>query len=465
MSKKILALVLAIAMVIGLAACTSTPAASDTPSESTQTSDTPSESTATGDPITLPVCYYGMTDDAFANIWETNKETNPDLEEGEFTDGLQKVNYTFKKITNEEYPQYKVEFCDWGWSEELDQKIRAQLTAGDPPAVVAGEVSMPSYALEGILSEIPQDIVDSVYGSFLLNDPDGKPVGIATSSALFHLYYNIDILEKAGFSEDDVPKTWEEWQTISAAITEKGNGEYWGGGIPSFPHMGGALRATPFLRQMGVDFGTADSAELLSDPKTIETLEYIRTMNAYLPAGTGNATDENALWSLWDDKGTGTIAFVIDGTFRGQNNALSGINAGVADLPLPEGGVEANCAVGSVIIGVPKAFKEQDAAFEMVRLIISPEVSTGWVENYRVVPSKEIMDNDELFKDASDTLLAARELYRGDEPVEGLVTFNKNSSAIWEIIDQKVLSAATMTETPIEDLVKQAQTEIDNLLK
>lgn len=461
MSKKILALVLAIAMVIGLAACTSTPAASDTPSESTQTSDTPSESTATGDPITLPVCYYGMTDDAFANIWETN----PDLKEGEFTDGLQKVNYTFKKITNEDYPQYKVEFCDWGWSEELDQKIRAQLTAGDPPAVVAGEISLPSYALEGILSELPQDIVDSVYGSFLLKDGEGKNVGVATSSALFHLYYNIDILEKAGFSEKDVPTTWEEWKTISAAITKKGNGEYWGGGIPSFPHMGGTLRATPFLRQMGVDFGTSDSSALLSDPKTIETLEYIREMNKNFPAGTGNATDENALWSLWDDKGTGTIAFVVDGTFRGQNNALSGINAGVADLPLPEGGVKANCAVGSVIIGVPKAFKEQEAAFDMVRLIISPEVSEGWVENYRVVPSKEIMDNDELFKDASDTLLAARDLYRSEDPVEGLVVFQKNSSSIWEVIAQKVLSAATMTETPIEDLVREAQTEIDNLLK
>ncbi|HPU16197.1 MAG TPA: extracellular solute-binding protein, partial [Polymorphobacter sp.] len=136
-----------------------------------------------------------------------------------------------------------------------DQKQRAAITAGDPPSVVAGETFMPTYANSGILEPLPQDIVDAVNPSFLIKDKNGVPMAVAHKASIFMLFYNKKLLADAGLDPEAEIKTWEDWQNAARTVTEKGNGEVWGGGIPTFPHFGGSLRATPFFRQKGTDFG------------------------------------------------------------------------------------------------------------------------------------------------------------------------------------------------------------------
>ncbi len=101
-------------------------------------------------------------------------------------------------------PDYEMEYVDWGWGETLDQKQRALFAAGSAPDIVAGETFIPSYAAEGLLEPLPQEIVDLVNPSFLVYDNDGKAVAVAYKSSIFMIFYNKALLQHLGGMEGDV---------------------------------------------------------------------------------------------------------------------------------------------------------------------------------------------------------------------------------------------------------------------
>ena len=342
----------------------------------------------------------------------------------------------------------------------MDQKQRAAITAGDPPSVVAGETFMPTYANSGILEPLPQDIVDSVNPSFLIKDKNGVPMAVAHKASIFMLFYNKKLLADAGLDPEAEIKTWEDWQNAARTVTEKGNGEVWGGGIPTFPHFGGSLRATPFFRQKGTDFGGGSEINL-TDPKVIETLEFIREMNAYFPAGLGNNADEGPLWEAFEK--TQNIAFAVNGSWQAAGAERNNMDWGVAPLPLPEGGQIGNCMVGAVYVGVPKDAKNKEDAFNLIRAQLKEENLKIWLEETVCVPLKSIIDNESLYAD-NPTLKVAMEAFR-EGTYTGLTTFDKNDAQIWEIINTKVLARVTMTNDPIDQICAEAQKEIEGLLK
>ena len=147
--------------------------------------------------IKLTVPYIGMDQEAIDKAYETAQQ------EGTEVDYDVMVNIHFVENVAEKYPNYEVEWVDWGWAEELDQKQRALFTAGTSPDIVVGETFMPTYAREGLLEPLPEDIAEAVNPSFLLYDQDGNAVALAWGASVFILSYNIDILEKFGYTEED----------------------------------------------------------------------------------------------------------------------------------------------------------------------------------------------------------------------------------------------------------------------
>lgn len=354
-------------------------------------------------------------------------------------------------------PEYEMEYVDWGWAETLDQKQRSLFAAGSAPDIVAGETFIPAYASEGLLEPLPQDIVDLVNPSFLVYDNDGKAVAVAYKTSIFMLFYNKDILEKCGYTEEDIPATWEEWKTISDDITAKGNGEFWGGGVPTFPHAGGALRATPFFRMNGTDFAV-DGKINLQDEKLQEVLTFIREMNYNLPAGLGNNSDENPYVDAFNKQQT--VAFVVQGSWQGSDATNAGVNWGVAPLPTKDG-TDGNCTVGSVYLAVPKDAKNKEASFNVIRECLSVENEKVWLEGSYCPAIKEIMEDSSYYE--NDTVLMMEMDLIKNGVYSGLVNFPKNDSSIWEIIDQSVLARTTMTEDDISTICNEAQEQIEAL--
>jgi multiple sugar transport system substrate-binding protein len=350
---------------------------------------------------------------------------------------------------------FTVEFVDWGWAETLDARQRTAMAAGDVPDIVGGEVFMPAYANEGILYPLPQDIVDIVVDGFIMRDPAGVPVAFANGGSVFMLFYNRDLLEAAGFSNP--PTTWDEWLHMGAVITEMGNGQFFGGGVPSFPHAGGALRATPFFRMLGIDFFQGGSLQL-DDPRLHEALEFIRATDAFLPPGLGNAADEGPLWNAFED---GNIAFVVNGTWQAGGAERAGLNWGVAPLPIPAGGVAGNCLVGVTFFGVPRGASHPEISFDILRTILQPEIAQ-LVMYGRASPLREHQGRADLI--GNEAVGVAMNAV-GAGGTTGLVAFPQNSAQIWEIINSQVLARTTIdTATPVSTITTDAAGQIQGLL-
>ncbi|MCL2058303.1 MAG: extracellular solute-binding protein [Oscillospiraceae bacterium] len=366
------------------------------------------------------------------------------------------------------YPNVTWEWNEWGWAEALDQKQRASITAGTPPTNIAGEAFIPSYINANILQEIPEWVLEDINPSFVATGADGKAYCIAYKTSTFMLFYNKDLVEQAGFDPEEPPATWEDWRTVSMAITELGAGSFWGGGIPSFPHNGGALRATPFFRQLGTDFGGMDEINL-DDPKVQEVLKYIREMNENLPPGLGNGIDEGPLWNAFSDKPEEqNIGFVVDGSWRESSALRNNLNIGVAPLPLPEGGVPGNCLVGTVYIGVPVGVPAEETALFWdfyKNVCLSEPALMNFVGDNLVVPRQSMLDNSSLFEGEGKAAarIAIADLMSGT--YTGQAAFVTNDGQIWEIINQQVLARTTMTNDPIETICAEAMVQIEALLR
>ncbi len=273
------------------------------------------------------------------------------------------------------------------------------------------------------------------------------------------LFYNKDLMEKAGLDPNTPPKTWDEFKEMSDKITEAGKGEFWGGGIPSFPHAGGALRATPFFRQLGTDFGV-DGKINLSDSKVQETLQFIRDMNKNFPEGLGNNASEDPMWNAFQKDQT--VAFAINGAWQQTGCDQNNMNWGVAPLPTKDG-TEGNCLVGSNFVGVPKASKHKEEAFNIIRVALSEDLQKLWLTESTSSGLKSILDNTDLYSD-NPTLTTANEAIKGGT-FSGVAVFPKNDAQVWEVLNQKVLARTTMTNDPIDEICSQATQEIEALLK
>ena len=458
-SKKLVALILALLCCLSLVACAAAPAPAPTESNPTQSASAQNPSAdESSDKVKLSVVMLGYND--------------TQIEAAQSKDGGP-VNSDLYYMTNREkaeatYANIDFEWNDWGWAETLDQKQRAAIAAGNPPSCIAGESFIPTYANSGILQEIPADVLEGVDPSFIAYGADGKPYALAYKTSIFMLFYNKDLMQKAGLDPEIAPQTWSEWQQMSEQITAAGAGEYWGGGVPSFPHNGGALRATPFFRQLGTDFGGNDVINL-SDPNVQQVLAFIRTMDANFPAGLGNNSDEGPMWNAFEKKGEQNLAFAVNGTWQEASALRNGVNLGVAPLPLPdEGGQIGNCLVGTVYIGVPVGVNEEEtrAFWDFYKNIcLSEEQLQYWINESCVVPLRSMIENDALYEgEGKAGLRVAVDALRSGT-YSGQAAFVKNDSQIWEIINQQVLARVTMTQDPIDQICAQAQTQIEALLK
>jgi multiple sugar transport system substrate-binding protein len=113
---------------------------------------------------------------------------------------------------------------DSGNYQETLSKVQAELAAGDPPALVTTPWSNIEMAIEGLgvnnLNEMVGTEVDAVLGSLRqevipLVQQDGNTFGIpfAFSSPVF--YYNADVFNQAGLTEETV---FADWTSFAAAL-------------------------------------------------------------------------------------------------------------------------------------------------------------------------------------------------------------------------------------------------------
>jgi len=120
----------------------------------------------------------------------------------------------------------------------LMQNLQAEVTSGNPPAVVQVGWAFLDYFSNNFEYATPQSVIDKYFpedknylkDNFLENILDlsknskGENAGIAYSLSTPVLYYNKDIFKEAGLG-DKVPETWEQVIEYAKIIKEK-TGKY-----------------------------------------------------------------------------------------------------------------------------------------------------------------------------------------------------------------------------------------------
>src|SRR5882757_9703485 len=139
----------------------------------------------------------------------------------------------FKKM----YPNVDVELLTFDLR-EFEAKLAVSVPAGSGPDILAlHDFIFPRYYEGGSLADMPADLAQAVNTKAIIDTPfrdivtrEGKPWGLPWWSGRNGLFYNIDHLREAGFSEP--PKTYEDVWKYAEKLTQKGpNGELTRAGI------------------------------------------------------------------------------------------------------------------------------------------------------------------------------------------------------------------------------------------
>ena len=303
--KKLLSLILALAMILSLAACgSSEPAATeapkaDVPAADAPAAEAPAEEAALEGEITFWHCFtQGARMEAIDAAAAAFMEANPGV----------KIN---------------IETMSWG---DFNTKWNAGLTTGDLPdmsvAQNTGEVAEMINA--GVLADI-SGVIDGIgrdrFSENALGDmtTDGTTYGVPFYSHAQVMWYREDLLAAAGL---EVPTTWAEFYDTAVALTKDG---VYGAGVSCSPND---LLCTRYLnyyvQSAGGSLLNDDLTANLTSDIALEGIEFwVNVYKNCSPAETINYTVNDHATLFYQ----GTTAFDFNSGFM-----ISGVAANREDL-------------------------------------------------------------------------------------------------------------------------------------
>jgi multiple sugar transport system substrate-binding protein len=150
---------------------------------------------------------------------------------------------------------------------------------------------------------------------------DGKTYGLPIGANTLALYYNKDVLKKAGVD----PSTITSWDTLTAALAKiKASGS---NGI-TFSAIGteeGSFQFLPWFWGSGADLTKLDSSEGVSA---------LALWTDWLKKGyTTNSVIQNTQTTAWQDFSTGKYGFVENGTWQLANAKAEKFDYGIINIP------------------------------------------------------------------------------------------------------------------------------------
>lgn len=345
---------------------------------------------------------------------------------------------------------------DWGWGEQLIQKQTAGFLAQNIPDIIVGETQMPGFAQQGLLEPFPddlaQDIRDKVApAAWSPMEYDGKIYGFASQPGVSSLFWNKDLVKQAGLDPDKAPATWDELLSNVTKVTEAGAGKFYGGGVYAGPNAGGYLRYGTLLIINGGGFADDQGQPIFNSDANVETVQFLKELNKNHPPGLMANTNEGAYFDAFKK---GQIAYLIDGPWRAGESAHLDIDYGMAQIPLSSDGQPGNITIGAAFHSVPKDAKNKEAAFEYIRVMYSEEIQQLIADTGARSPVLKSIAESEDYKAAHPEMYQHYLAMSGN--VQGLPTFAKEDSKIWQMFGDAV-TKSLMTNEDVKSILDDAQ--------
>ncbi|MFC5588836.1 ABC transporter substrate-binding protein [Sporosarcina soli] len=285
---------------------------------------------------------------------------------------------------NESQDKYEVKAEFQGSYEESLTKLRSVGGTKDAPAItqvfeVGTKYMIDSGYIEPMQSFIDKDNYDlSQLEENILNyyKVDGELYSMPFNSSTPVMIYNKDAFKEAGLDPEKAPETFSE--VIDAAAKLKTDDMY-GFSMLTYGWFFEQLVATQGGLYVNEDNGrSGDASEaLFNGPEGLNVFNFLDTMNK---AGTFGNFGTN-----WDDIraafSTGKVAMYMDssaGVAGAINNAP--FEVGVAYIPHADEVQRNGVVIGGASLWMSKgiAENEQEAAWEFMKYLTTPEVQAKW---------------------------------------------------------------------------------------
>lgn len=297
--------------------------------------------------------------------------------------------------------QVRLNYLDWGWDNDLAQKMTAAFLAWDngngqrsEPDVIIGESQMRSYAEQGLLQPYPQELEDWVrenmlpaaYQDMELEDTDGdgkgEIYGCAMDASPQVLLWNKTLLRQCGFDEEFIengPATWDEWIAAEEQVLTAKGVRKSGGGLYAGDNTGGILRVYPFIEQAGGKIKNEDGSPDFDNAGVEAAFQLVRDLSEQ------NTTEYSVVpvveVDYYEDFRKGKIAFVTGGSYEVGSwidfgNSLGDI--GWCRIPVQnEGDAALTNTIGSIYLSVPNWNTDNaEKAFEVIKSHFVDEVQS-----------------------------------------------------------------------------------------
>ena len=274
----------------------------------------------------------------------------------------------------------------------LLQNAQAAISAGTPPDVAQIGYNFITYVhenvpytpIEQIASKDEKDpgFIEKNFQPHILKlgqTADGRLAGLPYALSNPVLYYNADLLRKAGWDPDKPPKTWEEVRTLSRQIKEK-TGKF--GLYIQEPPDNWAQYA--LVRSNGGDWMKEENGEkkvTVDSPEVIEVYDMMGQM----------AKEGLALHTSWEEGMqafiNGQVGMMMTTIGRREHiESQSSFDLRATVIPTFGDKPRAVTAGGNALFVFAQDPVKQQAAWEFIKFLESPEALTVWVKATGYLP-------------------------------------------------------------------------------
>lgn len=332
---------------------------------------------------------------------------------------------------------------------DMNQKVLQAAAAGTlPDILLIDSLANPTYSSSGLLVDLTDRIqawgqIDQYFPGILQSSSwQGKHYGLPNNSNCLGLYYNADMLDKAGVQP---PTTWEELRSAAKKLT--GNGAY-GFATAGVQTMEGTFEFLPFLREAGADWDTLDS------PAAVEALQFLVDL-----IQDGSLSKEVVTWSQSDSIGqflSGTAAMVQNGTWQlPQLTEKATFKWGVVATPKHK---TSATSLGGENWTISRTSKNVDAAWEFIKFTQDPKNYTPYLVATGSVPGRKDSAQDPVWQKDPNLMVFVNEM-----PFARTVGGGPNANKISDAFAPALQAALTGQMSPAAAL-KQAAANVKPLL-
>ncbi|MDW8807230.1 sugar ABC transporter substrate-binding protein [Streptomyces scabiei] len=337
----------------------------------------------------------------------------------------------------------KIKRTGFDTSDLANKTLLAAQQGNSPDVLIVDNPVVSTLAEAGVLTTTEDNKLDTskVDPNLLAaGQSAGKTYGTPIGANTLALYYNKEVLKKAGVDIDSV----KDWKSLTAALAKVEKAGKKGITFSAIGTEEGSFQFLPWFWGAGAQLTALDS------PQSVSALSLWKGWldKGYAP----NSVLNNTQTTSWQEFATGDYAFSENGTWQLANAAKAGFDYGVIPVPAPTGGNAAAPTGGEfVTVPVQKDTGRYATSQKLVTCLTSTDnlYDTDTTLSY-VAPTAEVQDKQVAADAELKPWVEAVKAAKGRTSDDLGTKYPKISEQLWKAV-QSALSGA---ESPKDALAK-----------